>query len=103
MRPSRPTFPEGTSLLSVWRSGNTCAAGLVRSCSRHGFAGILLVDTPGTIDATARGDTKSITSLERGYDFLQAVSWFAERADVVLLFFDPNNPGMCVNSAAAVA
>eukprot|EP01002_Notosolenus_urceolatus_P004304 NODE_2133_length_1197_cov_6.574913_g1768_i0.p1 GENE.NODE_2133_length_1197_cov_6.574913_g1768_i0~~NODE_2133_length_1197_cov_6.574913_g1768_i0.p1 ORF type:complete len:340 (+),score=84.71 NODE_2133_length_1197_cov_6.574913_g1768_i0:59-1021(+) len=30
---------------------------------------------------------------ERGYDFLSVVRWFACRADVILLLFDPNNPG----------
>jgi len=29
----------------------------------------------------------------RGYDFESVVKWFAERADVILLFFDPDKPG----------
>lgn len=29
----------------------------------------------------------------RGYDFEGVVKWFAERADVILLFFDPDKPG----------
>lgn len=29
----------------------------------------------------------------RGYDFEGVVRWFAERADVILLFFDPDKPG----------
>ena len=29
----------------------------------------------------------------RGYDFSGVVRWFAERADVVLVFFDPEKPG----------
>lgn len=45
-----------------------------------------LVDSPGTIDAA---DPNS----GRGYDFEGVVRWFAERADVVLLFFDPERPG----------
>lgn len=45
-----------------------------------------LVDTPGMIDA-AREDSG------RGYDFTGAVRWFAERAELVLMFFDPDKPG----------
>lgn len=30
---------------------------------------------------------------DRGYDFEGVVKWFAERADVILLFFDPDKPG----------
>ncbi len=47
--------------------------------------GLSLVDTPGMIDS-AGGKT-------RVYDFTAAVRWFAERADVVLFFFDPEKPG----------
>eukprot|EP01062_Namystynia_karyoxenos_P056923 TRINITY_DN47850_c0_g1_i1.p1 TRINITY_DN47850_c0_g1~~TRINITY_DN47850_c0_g1_i1.p1 ORF type:complete len:500 (+),score=159.39 TRINITY_DN47850_c0_g1_i1:131-1630(+) len=51
--------------------------------------GLALVDSPGMIDTAMRG-----TGLgERGYDFIQVTRWFAKRADVVLLFFDPANPG----------
>ncbi|MEZ4431426.1 MAG: dynamin family protein [bacterium] len=45
-----------------------------------------LVDTPGMIDS-AREDSG------RGYDFTGAVRWFAERAELVLMFFDPDKPG----------
>ena len=47
---------------------------------------INLVDSPGMIDAAKEGSG-------RGYDFPGAVRWFAERADVVLVFFDPDKPG----------
>ncbi|CEG45747.1 rme1-like gtpase atpase without a c-terminal eh domain protein [Plasmopara halstedii] len=30
---------------------------------------------------------------DRGYDFPEVVRWYAERADVILLFFDPDKPG----------
>lgn len=30
---------------------------------------------------------------DRGYNFPGVVRWFAERADVILLFFDPDKPG----------
>jgi hypothetical protein len=47
---------------------------------------INLIDSPGMIDAagTARG---------RGYDFAAGVRCFAEMADLILFFFDPDKPG----------
>jgi GTP-binding protein EngB required for normal cell division len=47
---------------------------------------VTLVDSPGMIDAATEGSG-------RGYDFAGVVRWFAERADVVLVFFDPEKPG----------
>jgi GTPase SAR1 family protein len=47
---------------------------------------VTLIDTPGMIDAAKEG-------LGRGYDFTGVVRWFAQRADVVLIFFDPEKPG----------
>ncbi|WP_343222726.1 dynamin family protein [Mameliella sediminis] len=47
---------------------------------------VTLIDSPGMIDeAKAEGG--------RGYDFPGAVRWFAERADLVIVFFDPDKPG----------
>jgi GTPase Era involved in 16S rRNA processing len=57
--------------------------------------GMMIVDTPGMIDTPVLHN-HSRTSLEgqqRGYDFLQVTRWFATRADVILLMFDPANPG----------
>jgi len=48
----------------------------------------MLVDSPGMIDSPQQAAT-----MDRGYDFQNVVKWFAERADVVLLFFDPDKPG----------
>ena len=45
-----------------------------------------LVDSPGMIDAAGAAN-------QRGYDFLAAVRWFAESADLILFFLDPEKPG----------
>jgi hypothetical protein len=47
---------------------------------------VTLVDTPGMIDSAD-------ASANRGYDFKGVVRWFAERADLIMLFFDPDRPG----------
>jgi ribosome biogenesis GTPase A len=82
---------------------------------------MMIVDTPGMIDApsgtstdapaagtasagTATGAASQASSAaeldkvplavrQRGYDFLAATKWFAQRADIVLIMFDPANPG----------
>lgn len=48
--------------------------------------GVALVDSPGMIDAAN-------STVKRAYDFPAVVRWFAERADVILLLFDPDKPG----------
>ena len=53
-----------------------------------------LVDSPGMIDAAN-------TSAERGYDFMAAVRTFAEAADLILFFFDPEKPGTTGETIAA--
>ena len=59
----------------------------------------MLVDSPGMIDSpvnvttTNNGNRNSSDLMDRGYDFPGVVRWFAERADIVLLFFDPDKPG----------
>jgi GTP-binding protein EngB required for normal cell division len=47
---------------------------------------LTLIDSPGMID-----EAKAENG--RGYDFPGVVRWFAERADLVLVFFDPDKPG----------
>eukprot|EP00624_Nannochloropsis_granulata_P003750 evm.model.NODE_28910_length_23857_cov_28.065893.4 len=72
---------------------------------------LMLVDSPGMIDsphAAANyqspsshvigggykgGVPRSPNHLDRGYDFGGVCRWYADRADVILLFFDPDKPG----------
>jgi hypothetical protein len=78
----------------------------------------MLVDSPGMIDSpknvhasnhtygnsmnnilrkrqsNTTGSSNSVSSTnDRGYEFPEVVRWYAERADVILLFFDPDKPG----------
>jgi len=52
--------------------------------------GLQIVDTPGMIDMPVK--TESMAG-GRGYNFLEVVRWFAKRADLILLLFDPDRPG----------
>ena len=60
-----------------------------------------IVDSPGMIDSprvrTSTGaghkDYQLSDVMDRGYDFEDVCKWFAQRADVILLFFDPDKPG----------
>ena len=68
----------------------------------------MMIDSPGMIDSPMSqsgmstnnnyNNTSTTTSttgsqMDRGYDFQGVVRWYAERADVVMLFFDPDKPG----------
>lgn len=58
----------------------------------------MLVDSPGMIDSPvqskeADGDHSRENVMDRGYNFEAVCRWYAERADVILLFFDPDKPG----------
>ena len=55
----------------------------------------MMADSPGMIDSpgmTGQDLTRKM-QMDRGYDFARVTRWFAERADVILLFFDPDKPG----------
>lgn len=54
---------------------------------------VTFVDSPGMIDAVGAVNT-------RGYDFPAAVRTFAERADLILFFFDPDKPGTTAESVS---
>jgi len=53
--------------------------------------GIQIVDTPGMIDMPTK--IQKVNEGGRGYNFLEVVRWFAKRADLILLLFDPDKPG----------
>ncbi|KAG5187000.1 hypothetical protein JKP88DRAFT_207240 [Tribonema minus] len=61
----------------------------------------MMVDSPGMIDSPVTrasafdsgGGAHNRSLSDRGYDFEAVVKWFADRADVILLFFDPDKPG----------
>jgi hypothetical protein len=56
----------------------------------------MIVDSPGMIDSPKAKDpfgTNRSADMDRGYDFESVVKWYAHRADVILLFFDPDKPG----------
>ena len=50
-----------------------------------------MIDSP--VSSTHDGGQKRNSSMDRGYNFEEVVKWYAERADVILLFFDPDKPG----------
>lgn len=55
-----------------------------------------MVDTPGMIDSPIvrlDGNSSRAQASDRGYDFEGVCRWYGERADVILLFFDPDKPG----------
>jgi GTPase SAR1 family protein len=55
-----------------------------------------VVDTPGMIDSPMVKDhfgSGRQAVIDRGYSFEAVCRWYAERADVILLFFDPDKPG----------
>jgi len=53
--------------------------------------GLQIIDTPGMIDMPVQSN--NVMGGGRGYNFLEVVRWFAKRADLILLLFDPDKPG----------
>lgn len=58
----------------------------VKTCPSPLLQEVRLIDSPGMIDQHDGGSG-------RGYDFHNAVRTFAESADLILVFFDPDKPG----------
>ncbi len=63
--------------------------------SQTNTSSFMMIDSPGMIDSPMNqsGMGGSSSMMDRGYDFQGVVRWYAERADVVMLFFDPDKPG----------
>lgn len=56
---------------------------------------VVLVDSPGMIDASDESNT-------RGYDFFGTVRFLAEVSDLVLMMFDPDKPGTTGEAVGAM-
>jgi hypothetical protein len=54
-----------------------------------------MIDSPANFSGmmVSGGGGKDTSTMDRGYDFTGVVRWYADRADIVCLFFDPDKPG----------
>jgi hypothetical protein len=55
-----------------------------------------MIDSPANYSGMLQregGSAEAVRDMDRGYDFTGVVRWYAERADIVCLFFDPDKPG----------
>lgn len=59
--------------------------------SNTNISDFMIIDTPGMIDSPVFDEGTENNS--RGYSIEGVCRWYAEKADVVLLFLDPDKPG----------
>lgn len=57
------------------------------------FKDIILIDTPGLAD----GDLKYKFNIE------SSLEWFADKCDLILIFFDPNGQALCKRTTSLIA
>jgi len=74
---------KGLAFRTLHKFGNTFLSKMQASMTPDSgmLEGITFVDTPGILSGQQ-------TSAERGYDYTGVMSWFAERADRILVMFD---------------
>ena len=61
--------------------------------SAKDFKDVILIDTPGLAD----GD------LKYRFEIDGALSWFADRSDLILIFLDPNGQALCKKTTNLIA
>lgn len=71
-----PVSREGMMMTPSWMMGSSTA--------NNSSSSMMMMNSPST---------SHVRTMDRGYDFAGVVRWLADRADVVLLFFDPDKPG----------
>jgi hypothetical protein len=52
-----------------------------------------MIDAPANFSGMISSTSLADRTMDRGYDFAGVVRWYADRADIVCLFFDPDKPG----------
>jgi len=74
---------KGMAFRSLHKFGNSFLSKLQASMTPHSsiLDGVCFVDTPGILSGQH-------TAADRGYDYPTVMSWFAERADRILVLFD---------------
>ncbi|KAF0717754.1 hypothetical protein AaE_010797 [Aphanomyces astaci] len=84
---------------------------VLEECTLLDSTGMMIIDSPGMIDPPgSTTQSRGRTDMDRGYDFKKVVRWLAgtlipyafiiiiERADLILVMFDPDKPGTTFES-----
>ncbi|ETW02558.1 hypothetical protein H310_06040 [Aphanomyces invadans] len=72
---------------------------VLEDCALLDSTGMMIIDSPGMIDPPgSTTQSRDRTDMDRGYDFKKVVRWLAERADLILVMFDPDKPGTTFES-----